>query len=268
MDQATGYVVSTNVIETIETECRRHPNRETGGILMGLILGGRITVTHATGPGITWDSSTNHFSKDTDYVQSVLDILHEYSGVNYLGVWHKHPHSHPRPSSGDVSTAMDELADDRIGLEELLTPICFRSGSRIEIIPYVIRQNRVDIIEWVQVAHRSLTDAGLAMGQWYRTPGGHQRLLAEIDGLKECGAEVEIRGTPDQRYQIRAKVDHAGTKKQLVFLCPDDYPVGVPDAALVGTGHERLTPLPSKTLGDWNICRFLRDVVVEFVSSV
>ena len=264
-----SYAVSSNVIEIIEKECRRHPDIETGGILMGLTLAGCVTVTHATGPGIIWDSSPHHFSKDRDYAQEVLNILHEYSGVDYLGLWHKHPLTHPRPSHGDVLNAMEEIADEQIGLEQLLTPIGLLLPSKVEIIPYIVRDNQVEQILWTQITHDSITDDRILDSQWYRTKGGNDRLIREINGLKDMGAEIEIREGPDKRYQIRVPVDNdGGTRTEMVFLCPDDYPVGAPSVAILDGPSNQYKPFHSNTIDDWNITKYLRDVVSEYNADI
>ena len=118
------YSISQDVIETIEIECRRSPDKETGGILVGVRVDSCTIVTHCSGPGLIWNSSKHHFTKDTDYAQQTLNLLYEYFGVNYLGLWHKHPSEYPSPSQGDIINAMDEISSTNIGLNELLTPIC------------------------------------------------------------------------------------------------------------------------------------------------
>ena len=265
MAPMTTYAVSTRVIEVIEKECRLHPDRETGGILMGFTEAGCVTVTHASGPGITWDSSPRHFTKDTHYVQQVLNILNEYSGVNYLGLWHKHPLSHRRPSQPDILNAMDEVADREIGLEEILTPICLLHPNRVEIVPYVVRQGRAEKIEWTQISHESIKAGELSSRQWYRTKGGNDRLISEINGLQDMGVQIEVREVPDGRYQIRVQADNDGAPiTEMIFLCPHDYPVGSPSVAIRDKISRQYNPLQSKTVDDWNISKQLKDVLVEY----
>ena len=78
-----NYVVSQRALDLIELECRRNPNTETGGILVGSQDANQISITHATGPGLQWEGSSYHFVKDTEYLQSVLNTLFEYFGVNF-----------------------------------------------------------------------------------------------------------------------------------------------------------------------------------------
>ena len=94
------YVVSEKALEAIERECRSYPDTETGGIIVGFRDEEQVTITHATGPGLNWQRSTQHFSKDTEYLQAVLNLLFQYFQVNYLGLWHKHPESMPLSQRG------------------------------------------------------------------------------------------------------------------------------------------------------------------------
>ena len=131
-----SYIVSQRALDVIELECRRNPETETGGILVGFRDAEQAVITHATGPGLQWEKSSYHFVKDTEYLQSVLNLLFEYFGANYLGVWHKHPRSMPHPSDGDILSAMEEVTDVSMGLDELVTPICVVESGRIASTDY------------------------------------------------------------------------------------------------------------------------------------
>ena len=138
---ALRYIVSHKALETIEWECRKYPDTETGGILVGYKDAGQVTVTHATGSGPKAERSAHHFTKDTPYLQSVLNLLGHYYQVDYLGVWHKHPQAMPFPSGGDILSAMEEVRDQDMMLEELLTPICLLDEGKVDILPFVIRED-------------------------------------------------------------------------------------------------------------------------------
>ena len=194
--------------------------------------------------------------------------MHEYSGANYLGLWHKHPLSHRGPSQADVLNAMDEIADQRIGLEELLTPICLLHPSRVEIVPYVVHHSQTQKIQWSQIPHDSITTDALPSRQWYQTKGGNDRLISEINGLTEMGMEFEVRKGPDEIYQIRVQVEKNGDAiTEMVFLCPDDYPVGAPSVAILDNSFSQYSPFRSKTVNEWNISKRLRDVLAEYYAD-
>ena len=150
-----NYVISEMALKTIERECRRYPDAETGGILVGFREPdeGQVLVTHASGPGPRAERSAVHFVKDTPYLQSVLNLLFQYYQANYLGVWHKHRRV---PSSGDVASAMDELADGKVGLDELLTPICILDGGRVDVFPFAISDGASRRVAWRAVPHDRL----------------------------------------------------------------------------------------------------------------
>ena len=78
------YVVSQKALEAIERECRSQPETETGGIIVGYRDVNLVTITHATGPGINGERSAQHFVKDTEYLQSVLNLLFQYFQVMLL----------------------------------------------------------------------------------------------------------------------------------------------------------------------------------------
>ena len=190
------YVVSEKALETIERECRKFPDTETGGILVGFREKGQAIVTHATGPGPNSHRFASHFIKDTAYLQSVLNLYFEYYGVNYLGVWHKHPLAMPFPSSGDIASAMDEISDTQVGLEELLTPICVMQAGQVEITPYVMKDGGYTQLSWDVAAHDKLPTDRPVDTQWYATGVGHSRFSRELVRFKEIGVAAEVRKGP------------------------------------------------------------------------
>ena len=148
------YAISERAVETIERECRKYPDTETGGIVVGFRDDRQAVVTHATGPGPNSQMSEHHFVKDTPYLQSVLNLLFQYYQVNYLGVWHKHPESMPFPSSGDLASAMDEVEDENVGLDELITPICTMESGRVEVVPFCWQPAKVGHFETREIRDR------------------------------------------------------------------------------------------------------------------
>ena len=257
-----NYSVSQTVIDSIEVECRRNPENETGGILVGVRTESRSFVTHCSGPGVIWSSSTHHFTKDTEYSQEVLNFLYEYFGVNYLGLWHKHPVDYPRPSDGDVANAMTEIADLNIGLKELLTPVCFLTDNRVSISPFVVRGGYAHSIDWDVVTDRHLTDIGILNGNWYDATIGQDRLRDEVTRLENLKLSVSIRKGDDGRCRVRAT--SKGKKSwELVFLCPDDYPVSAPHIAILDKRTGSYLPVASQHINDWNLYKYMSDLAAE-----
>ena len=257
------YVVSEGALETIERECRSHPDTETGGIIVGFREEGQVTITHATGPGLDWQRSAHHFVKDTGYLQAVLDLLFQYFQVNYLGLWHKHPESMPFPSAGDVASAMDEIADQAVGLDELITPICVLKANKVDVLPYIIREYNFASVEWQPVAHKSLAAAHPLDTQWYTRTVGRTRLSEEIRRFEELGVEVDVRKGSDDSYRFHVSVE-AESPLKLVMLCPAEYPVAPPELAVHDPQSEQYEPMSSAILDNWNIHRYLGDLVEEY----
>ena len=258
-----NYLVSTRVLETIELECWKSPDTETGGILVGFRDKDQVTITDATGPGPKSESSPQHFVKDTAYLQAVLNLLFEYYQVNYLGVWHKHPVAMPYPSDGDVVAAMEEVGDHEMGLEELITPICVMSAGRVNVVPYRIKDHLVMPISWDPVPHHQLPAQRSRPDHWYTTPVGQRRLTSELAEFEEMGVAVELRKGRDGSYRFYAPVA-ADSPLRLVMLCHDDYPVSAPEVAVYDLESKKSEPVSSPKLSDWNIYQHLIDLFREF----
>jgi integrative and conjugative element protein (TIGR02256 family) len=259
-----AYYISNRALESIERECRRYPNEETGGILIGFRPGhsadadASVIITHATGPGPNSQRSAIHFVKDTPYLQSELEVLFQYHQVNYLGVWHKHPSDLPVPSSGDVASAMEELEDGTVGLDELITPIAVARSGIVEVYPHVIHGGRVTGIDWHLVPHDDLPDGRTVATQWHDTEAGQRRLADELAVFNALNLKVQIRQGADGSYRIHVPlVDGSG--QTLVFLCHADYPVTHPDVALFDPLTQRFEQVDSEVADRWHINRTMAE---------
>ena len=256
------YSISQDVIEAIEIECRRNPETETGGILVGDRVDLHTVVPHCSGPGLIWNSSKHHFTKDTDYAQLTLNLLNEYFAVNYLGLWHKHPVEYPTPSHADVLNAMDEISSINIGLDELLTPICFLTNSEVTISPFVIRNGSAYRIDWeISDGDCTITNE-LLKTYWYDSRIGRERLDDEVTRLKNQKLKIQVSKGEDGSCRIRAST-HKRKDQELVFLCPKDYPLSSPFAAILNKQTEEYTPVISRHISDWNMYRYMSDIVKE-----
>ena len=257
------YVVSERALQTIERECRRYPDEETGGIMVGLRDKEQVIMTHATGPGPNSQRSAHHFVKDTPYLQSVLNLLAQYYQVNYLGVWHKHPGDMAFPSAGDVASAMDEISDSQVGLDELLTPICVMESGNVEVLPYIIRDSRYSLVSWDAIPHDQLPSADSLAAQWYVTAAGHGRLGQELARFKDLGVSAEVRKGEDGTYRFYAPMA-PNSPLRLVMLCYNDYPVSAPEVAVYDERSQDIDPVASRVLEDWGIDHFMCDIFEEY----
>jgi len=260
------YIVSARALENIEWECRKYPDTETGGILAGFRDSDRVSITHATGSGPKADRSSHHFTKDTPYLQSVLNLLGHYYQVNYLGVWHKHPQSMPHPSAGDIMSAMEEVGDPEMGLDELITPICLLEQGRVDILPFVIKEDHFQAVSWEAVPHGELVSSSAEAIQWYNTAQGQARLNQEMAEFESLGVSVNVRKGSDGSYRFHVPLG-TDPPRRLVMLCPGDYPVTAPEVAVYDQRSKKYEPVTSQILADWNIYQLLADLLREYQGS-
>ncbi|MFQ5874859.1 MAG: Mov34/MPN/PAD-1 family protein [Dehalococcoidia bacterium] len=261
-----NLLISDKALDNIEREARKQPRLETGGILAGLRQGENAVITHATGPGPTATHSRYHFIKDTPYLQSVLNLLFEYFGANYLGVWHKHTPDLPQPSAGDMVSARDELADAQVGVEQLILPICTLKDGQVNIIPYIVDRTGCKKIEWQTVPHSDLLIPDLIGSQWYESPSGRSRASEELEQLRQAGITAEVRKTEDSGYNFHLSLDETSSR-HLIIICPNDYPVSAPEVTLFDSGSREYRPITSSRLLDWTIDSHVVDVYREVTTQ-
>ena len=259
------YYISEKALESIERESRRSTNTETGGILVGYRAcrdapdESKVIITHASGPGPEFSASATHFVKDTPYLQSVLELLFQYHQVNYLGVWHKHLGDMAWPSSGDVSSAMQEINGGTVGLRELVTPIATMHSGHVEIHPHIIRDGSAAPVSWKSVPHDKLPDGRSVSNQWHETEAGLVRLKEEMDEFESRDIQVEVRRGDDGTYRFHASLDDESSRK-LVLLCHGDYPITPPDAALYDCASNTYEPVDPEVLNGWDLSWRMADI--------
>jgi integrative and conjugative element protein (TIGR02256 family) len=252
-------LISARALENIEREARKQPHLETGGILVGLRMDKKTIITHATGHGPQATYSRYHFIKDTPYLQRVLNLLFEYFGANYLGVWHKHPQEFRKPSIGDMASARDELTDAQVGVEQLILPICILKGGQVNVLPYMVDKKGLKKIKWQIVPHSDLLTPDLIGGQWYESSVGRSRASEEIDLLRQAEITAEVRKTEDSGYNFHLSLDEAFSR-HLIVICPNDYPVSAPEVALFDSQSQEYSSITWSGLTDWTIDDHVVDV--------
>ncbi|RKT53561.1 Mov34/MPN/PAD-1 family protein [Saccharothrix australiensis] len=106
-----------------------HP-RETGGLLLGWWVSGRVVIRYAIevpDPNAT----TNSWSRDESSAQAALDMAlaeHEHPWLGYVGDWHSHPAGHG--TSGQDLTSIRRAS---IAYEQPLVLVVHRTDGLIEI---------------------------------------------------------------------------------------------------------------------------------------
>ena len=105
------------VLNDIKEECKKANNIETGGILIGSYSedGNKAIIARITGP--PRDSKQYKFGFERG-VNGLIDILDSEWNSNsrqyYIGEWHFHPNSSPKPS------IIDDKQMKKLSVDELL----------------------------------------------------------------------------------------------------------------------------------------------------
>jgi len=104
----------------IEEETLRRPRVETGGALFGYTNEDNIVIACAYGPGPRARHRRTTFDPHPATTQSLIDAIWNESEARYryLGSWHSHPGSIPRPSGTDVQTTEAVSTEPHVGLAE------------------------------------------------------------------------------------------------------------------------------------------------------
>lgn len=101
-----GYLLVHSKVREVLWENRQDVNKfEAGGVLLGSYRGDHIEVIDATPPGKNDLRRRFEFIRRDESHQVYVDRQwHESEGrVTYIGEWHTHPVSNPRPSDLDMS---------------------------------------------------------------------------------------------------------------------------------------------------------------------
>jgi integrative and conjugative element protein (TIGR02256 family) len=98
--------------------------RETGGVLLGDInTDGVADVRHAGDPGPAAVRTPTFFLRDLAHAQQLAGNAFETDGSIWIGEWHTHPTTEPAPSTTDIETYRNLLADPELQFIVILSII-------------------------------------------------------------------------------------------------------------------------------------------------
>lgn len=99
--------IQLGALESLLSEARSWPLRETGGALLGRRDGELAVIEDVLGPGPNANHGFSHFEPDAKWQLEQGKRVYAASGrtVAYVGDWHTHPHGRPEPSRQDRKTA-------------------------------------------------------------------------------------------------------------------------------------------------------------------
>ena len=137
--------IGEDALRQIERESSYSPRTETGGVVAGIENGrdGEVIITHASGPGPEARRSPFHFQHDRIFCQEFLDSLaRKTSGrIDYLGEWHKHFESDPRPSGTDIKTLRKIVSDNNYHVSLPLLLIIGQSNVRASLKVWIFNNS-------------------------------------------------------------------------------------------------------------------------------
>src|SRR5262249_7828779 len=93
MEQTKVLRLSKQAAAFISQQSKASLPNETGGVIVGFVADGEAFVNYAVGPGPKAMHGPTGFTRDGEYSQHWVDIIHKQSGgrCDYIGEWHSHP---------------------------------------------------------------------------------------------------------------------------------------------------------------------------------
>jgi integrative and conjugative element protein (TIGR02256 family) len=105
-DLEAAILVEAAVMSSILSYAQRSSgSTEAGGILLGHRRGKHLHVVRATEPSRADRRTRYQFQREIEPHQTIATRAWQESNqtIDYLGEWHSHPESNPRPSGTDLS---------------------------------------------------------------------------------------------------------------------------------------------------------------------
>jgi len=114
----------------IRNESARAYPSETGGILIGKFINNCVVITRAVGPGLNAQHASNHFRRDGEYSQQILDtfVMESNGEYDYLGEWHSHP-APCGPSTTDIAAIRWIANNKKYSVNHPVMALCTRESA-------------------------------------------------------------------------------------------------------------------------------------------
>ena len=111
-------------------------------MLLGHDTGERIIVSVAGDPGPNADHRTDGFLRDLAHARRLSDDAYDRDGSVWIGEWHTHPEGPSFPSSKDMETYDQLLANDDLAFERVLslivTPCAIHGWTETHVHAWVV----------------------------------------------------------------------------------------------------------------------------------
>lgn len=270
-------IIPETIAEEIKSESAKHPNEETGGMLIGKETDGVFIIAGFIGPGPNAHHSPGLFSYDNKYqMDKYLKVIRDNKDIEVLGWVHKHPGLMDFPSHTDMNFS-NQVFDSEEWKEwqfsKLLMPIITNHNNNFKITCYVITKEKREIekipIETVPDSHPEIQ--ALTTPQEEEQPST-DRLDAEIEKLQAIGLKPGVSYDEKSRLiLITAETAHKPPLMQrdifssyqfrIEFRLHRTYPLTKPAAFLTTKRH--CTPIADKSeiLKTWSPAHCLADII-------
>ena len=125
MDTCDRIIISSRAYNAILSETSDKISTETGGILLGRVIGRIWFIIESIDPGPNSVFEISHFEYDTEYVNYLAKVLSKQykEGLAVLGLWHRHPGSLDTFSHADDITNSEFVRLSGIGAISALVNI-------------------------------------------------------------------------------------------------------------------------------------------------
>lgn len=266
-----------------ETTAYLNDDLETGGILVGRWLNPQtVLIVVATDAGPKADHQHLTFAVDVEYAnERLVELRSLYSGVDYVGEWHKHPGSFSTPSGGDLHIAK-QLINSPNYPARLINPIvCLQNGvvrvsyfyidreldNFIELQPKLLDlEEGLNLLKTLPTNQKSgLLDISTSSVRraWWDTPNGKRRLQTELANLESHGYQVVTNSNlDDTTWIIRATTSKGRKPRNFEFQCYGNYPESRPGFVAFKDGKPYLQA-ESSSLAAWKPTTYLYQICQE-----
>jgi integrative and conjugative element protein (TIGR02256 family) len=123
-------VMTPSAVQVIAHEAHVSADgNETGGILLGAVTRDAVIVRHAGGPGPNATRRPDFFQRDLDHAQRLGDQVFDADRSIWIGDWHTHLCAPPAPSTRDLATYQQLLADPELDFQQFVAVILAASDG-------------------------------------------------------------------------------------------------------------------------------------------
>lgn len=130
-DASVSVEVRADVFDSMVANCRKSPDKETGGVLIGRYINDGIIaqILEALPPPVDSVGTSCTFTRGTHGLSNELNLRWIKAGSYYVGEWHYHPLGCGQPSERDTSQMIEFARENDMQSPVPILVIVFRLGN-------------------------------------------------------------------------------------------------------------------------------------------